>query len=57
MIDEMSITVITPTTTPMIVKKDRSLLLRSVSIAIFRFSYSLLVATVISIRPQRLDRV
>ncbi|QYO68900.1 hypothetical protein [Leptolyngbya sp. 7M] len=48
MIDEMSITVITPTTTPITVRKERSLWLRSVSKAIFRFSRNLAVATFIS---------
>ncbi len=38
MSDEISITVMTPMTTPMIVRNERSLLLRSVSNAIFRFS-------------------
>ena len=38
MIEEISITVMTPTTTPTIVKSERSLLLRSVSKAILRFS-------------------
>jgi hypothetical protein len=38
MIDEMSITVITPIITPKTVKKERSLLLRKVASAIFRFS-------------------
>jgi len=37
MIDEINITVITPTTTPNIVKNERSLLVRSVAIAILKF--------------------
>jgi hypothetical protein len=36
--DEISITVMTPTRTPKIVRNERNLLLRSVSIAIFKFS-------------------
>src|SRR5687768_8933436 len=55
--DDMSITVITPTTTPMIVKNERSLLPRSVSNAILRFSRNLLVAVNILIGPQRFYRV
>jgi hypothetical protein len=38
MIDEMSITVMTPTTTPTMVNTERSLLPFSVSIAILKFS-------------------
>src|SRR5687767_1174053 len=55
--DDISITVITPTTTPMIVKNERSLFPRSVSNAIFRFSRNLLVAVNILIGPQRFYRV
>ena len=38
MIEEMSMTVMTPTTTPMIVRKERILLPLKVLMAIFRFS-------------------
>ena len=38
MIEEISITVITPTTTPIIVKNERSLFERKVAIAILKFS-------------------